>query len=220
MPPLGVLINRHGMPLLSLTWISVNMCFGVWLSLVPACLGNARQNIWVLLCMLNTCIGHAYCVLCVTLCVLCICKLWCIVCRYWGFTDVDYVCCLCVMSRCVELYFVFWVFVLCACVLYLSGACGMLGMCLVWVLICLMSVKCVFCVWNVYWKFIVLLCWGFVLCIYVRSVFGVSVSLYIGICVMIVCVCARASMRWQQKRKGGREGTCLLTESSRGIENL
>lgn len=54
----------------NLMWISVNMCFGMWLSLVPACLGNARQNIWILLCMLNTCIGHAYCVLCVTLCVL------------------------------------------------------------------------------------------------------------------------------------------------------
>ena len=35
----------------------------------------------------------------------------------------------------------------------------------------------------------------FVLCIYVRSVFGVSVSLYVGICVMIVCVCVCARAR-------------------------
>lgn len=34
----------------------------------------------------------------------------------------------------------------------------------------------------------------FVLCLYVRSVFGVSVSLYVGICVMIVCVCVHTSV--------------------------
>lgn len=63
---------------------------------------------------------------------LCVCKV-CVLYKYQGVTGIRGVMCaiLCVWSKCVELCFVFWLFVLYACLLYLFRACVILGMCLV-----------------------------------------------------------------------------------------